>query len=174
MILAIGGALLAAADFPGARWCGLLVLLLPIPWGLFFARGRGESWLQTHLQFRVARLILRLLEGLPNNLHTLTSDFIWTVMNWLLKLGALVSLLAGLAEVSSGAAALAAIAGELTGVLPIHAPAGLGIYEAGIVAGLRFSGISPAEALAPAVNLHLVLLATACISGIAALLRNGK
>jgi hypothetical protein len=65
----------------------------------------------------------------------------------------------------------AALGGELSSVLPVHAPAGIGTYPAGIVAGAAaFGADGGKESLAllarAAINAHL-LTAVAALVGLA-------
>jgi hypothetical protein len=63
------------------------------------------------------------------------------------------------------------IGGELGSVLPVHGVAGMGTYEAGVMAGLAPQGVALTAALAAAVNLHLFILgATVLGAGLARLL----
>jgi uncharacterized membrane protein YbhN (UPF0104 family) len=59
-------------------------------------------------------------------------------------------------------------------VLPIHAPGGFGTYEAGVLAALSAGTPTSRQALAGAVNLHLLVLTTALVAGLLAWLVPGK
>jgi hypothetical protein len=61
----------------------------------------------------------------------------FAIANWVLKLGIVGVLLASLANLPLGAGFCGALGGELAGVLPIQAPAGVGTYEAGVALGTR-------------------------------------
>jgi uncharacterized membrane protein YbhN (UPF0104 family) len=78
-------------------------------------------------------------------------------------------LLVAFTAVGPAQAVLAALGGELTSVLPIHTPAGVGTYEAGLVAGMAYAQVAPGRALSAAVNVHLALLAVALLYGLLAL-----
>ena len=84
-----------------------------------------------------------------------------------MKLAALGIVLGLLAKVSPLAGTLGAIGGDLSTVLPLHAPGGFGTYEAGAMALLApASGAADlGPLLAAAVNLHLLVLTTALIAG---------
>jgi len=142
---------------------GLLLLagaaLAPLP--LLFAAApmsrllRGEAgWVS----------VLRgVLAGLPSQPHYWGLSLAWTWLSWSLKLAGLGALLAAFAPTSLAMGALGAIGGDLSSVLPIHAPAGLGTYEAGAAALTRAFGGE--LALAPLFNLHLFLLGVALGAG---------
>ena len=61
----------------------------------------------------------------------------FAIANWMLKLGIVGVLLASLANLPLGAGFCGALGGELAGVLPVQAPAGVGTYEAGVALGTR-------------------------------------
>jgi len=61
----------------------------------------------------------------------------FAIANWVLKLGIVGVLLASLANLPLGAGFCGALGGELAGVIPLQAPAGVGTYEAGVALGTR-------------------------------------
>jgi hypothetical protein len=61
----------------------------------------------------------------------------YAIANWVLKLGIVGVLLASLANLPLGAGFCGALGGELAGVIPLQAPAGVGTYEAGVALGTR-------------------------------------
>jgi hypothetical protein len=65
------------------------------------------------------------------------SAWAFAIANWMLKLGIVGVLLASLANLPLGAGFCGALGGELAGVLPLQAPAGVGTYEAGVALGTR-------------------------------------
>jgi len=115
----------------------------------------------------LARLIAKALAGLPTQATTLALDLTLTWAAWSVKLAALGIVLGLLAKVSPLAGTLGAIGGDLSTVLPLHAPGGFGTYEAGAMALLApASGAADlGPLLAAAVNLHLLVLTTALIAG---------
>jgi hypothetical protein len=61
----------------------------------------------------------------------------FAIANWVLKLGIVGVLLTSLANLPLGAGFCGALGGELAGVIPLQAPAGVGTYEAGVALGTR-------------------------------------
>jgi hypothetical protein len=61
----------------------------------------------------------------------------FAISNWVLKLGIVGVLLTSLANIPPGAGFCGALGGELAGVLPLQAPAGVGTYEAGVALGTQ-------------------------------------
>lgn len=130
--------------------------------------------LRTPLQRRIAArssklagLLAKALAGLPTRRSTLALDLTLTWAAWGVKLAALGIVLGLLAAASPLAGTLGAIGGDLSTVLPLHAPGGFGTYEAGAMALLApasgHTDLGPL--LAAAVNLHLLVLTTALIAG---------
>ena len=79
----------------------------------------------------------------------------FAIANWMLKLGIVGVLLASLANLPLGAGFCGALGGELAGVLPLQAPAGVGTYEAGVALGTQAHvretpAAAPGAPLAPA------------------------
>lgn len=116
---------------------------------------------------KLAGLMAKALAGLPTQAATLALDLTLTWAAWGVKLAALGVVLGLLANVSPLAGTLGAIGGDLSTVLPLHAPGGFGTYEAGAMALLApASGVAElGPMLAAAVNLHLLVLTTALIAG---------
>ncbi|MBN4079160.1 flippase-like domain-containing protein [Beggiatoa alba] len=141
------------------------VLWLSLPW-LAFRLYR--PWLKAidHHQGKVWTLLRMILESLPQDHAKFWRSWMWTVLNWILKLTVFAWVLMLFSDTEFAAAWLGATAGDLTSVLPIHGIAGAGTFEAGVVAGLIPFGISAADALTAAINLHLFLLSCTVFSGI--------
>ena len=64
-----------------------------------------------------------------------------------------------------GRSSVGVAGGELTAVLPVHAPGGFGTYAAGILAALLPFAVDADKAVAAAANTHLLLLGSALVSG---------
>lgn len=112
-------------------------------------------------------LALRVLRGVPDRLAILAIDLLLTWSAWGVKLAALGVVLAQLASIAVTLGVLGAIGGDLSTVLPIHAPGGFGTYEVGALA-LLAPGAAPGSSgalLAAVVNLHLLVLTTALFAG---------
>ena len=114
---------------------------------------------------KAARLAGKLLDGVPNHARQVFIDIGLTWTAWALKLSALAVVFAQLAQLSLPAALLGAIGGDLSTVLPVHAPGGFGTYEAGVVALVATVHHPSAALLAAAVNLHLIVLGIALMAG---------
>jgi uncharacterized membrane protein YbhN (UPF0104 family) len=154
----------------GHYWVGLVVLLwLLLPWLLFLF----NHWLLAHLEGkdhnRLSGLLVKLLSGAPAHRGLLLKTWFWSLVNWLVKLLSFAWVLALFAQLGIAQALLGVIGGELTSVLPIHGVAGVGTYEAGIVAALLPSGVDAQTAVAAAVNLHLFLLGATLLGGLLSL-----
>ena len=76
----------------------------------------------------------------------------FAISNWVLKLGIVGVLLTSLANIPAGAGFCGALGGELAGVLPLQAPAGVGTYEAGVALGTQARRAQVPAAAASAAN----------------------
>ncbi len=111
-------------------------------------------------------VLFRVLSGLPERATDFWLSWIWTGLTWLIKLLTLAWLLANLLSISWPAALLGVSGGELTAVLPVHAPGGFGTYAGGIVAALTPLNVDLDATLIAAANTHLVLFSAALVSGL--------
>jgi uncharacterized membrane protein YbhN (UPF0104 family) len=160
----------------GNQWLGqallgvVMVVWLFLPWGGFLA----NHWLLARIDpaaaGRLQTLLRKILDGAPKESRRLLKIWLWTLLNWLVKLFAFAWLLALFADLQTSQAMLGVIGGELTSVLPVHGIAGAGTYEAGIVAALLPFDIETETALGAAVNLHLFLLGVTLIGAAVSLL----
>ncbi|AHK80233.1 membrane protein [Ectothiorhodospira haloalkaliphila] len=126
-----------------------------------FLIARIEPWEDR----RLASLMLRALQALPESPRAFWRAWGWTMGNWAVKLAVFVWVLALFLEAPAPALWLAVIAGDLTSVLPVHGVGGAGTYEAGVMAALLPFGVSAQDALAAAINLHLFLLGSTLVAG---------
>ena len=164
----------------GSQWLEPLPLglvataWLLLPWWLFLTNHWLLEKIGPDTEGRFKRLLHKILDGAPKQRGLLFRTWFWTLFNWLIKLLAFVWLLMLFADIGIDQAMLGVIGGELTSVLPVHGIAGVGTYEAGIVAALMPFQISPETALGAAVNLHLFLLGVTLIGGALSLLLREK
>ncbi|MFZ1389526.1 MAG: lysylphosphatidylglycerol synthase domain-containing protein [Thiolinea sp.] len=115
---------------------------------------------------RFSELAQQTLLGLPDTWMGFLKSWALTWLNWLVKLITLAWVLDQFIDsVTWNVLITAVVAGELTSVLPIHAPAGIGTYEAGIIAAL-LPFLKPAMATSAAINVHLFVLGSALIGGL--------
>lgn len=146
------------------------LLWLSVPYLLFLANAKLLNYLNGHPGGRPRRLLYKVLVSLPYSHNAFWRAWLWTVINWVVKLGVFVWVLRLFIEIPFAAAWLGVMGGDVTSVLPIHAFAGAGTYEAGVVAGLLPFGAPAEAAFKAAVNLHLFLLATTLLGGALSLL----
>ena len=166
-LLLLGGialAVLATGIEAGGGRLWLPVLALPLV-VLAASRARLKS-LASHLPARLAGIVAKAADGLPSSHGAALRDLVVTAANWLIKLVALGAAFLTLVGDSPWQAGLAAAAGEVSGILPVAAPGGLGTYEAVVVAAAVPFGVAAAAALQAAVTLHLIILA-ASLAGFA-------
>jgi uncharacterized membrane protein YbhN (UPF0104 family) len=142
----------------------MVLLLVPIPYLLF----RAQGWLLLRLEGReggTSKKVGSLLDGLPSSGGLFWKTWLWTVVNWSVKLMALAWILQAFTPMAYPSALVGSTTGELSSVLPIHGIAGAGTYEAGVMAGLLPLGVELEPGLRAAVNLHLFILGVAIMAG---------
>jgi hypothetical protein len=128
-------------------------------------------WIAKHVvrlvgarQSRLASVARNVAHAVPSSAAALAEDWLLTALNWVVKLVAFAWIIQLFAEAHYGVSLLGAIGGELSAMLPIHGVAGLGTYEAGIVAAMRIFESPSALALTGAVNLHLIVIGTSLLA----------
>ena len=159
---ALGPQLAGSPDETGWRLLALALAPLPL---LAPAIQRGLRRRLHGSEGRAARLLQRLIEGVPAQEKQVALDLLLSWSAWGIKLAALAAVFALLAGLPVTAALLGAIGGDLSTVLPIHTPGGFGTYEAGVIALVATSAEPDAALLAAAVNLHLLVLGIALGAG---------
>ena len=142
----------------------IMLLWMLIPPLVYLLRNRVELWFVGKIG-KLSELAQQTLYGLPDNAWSFWKSWGFTWLNWLVKLATLAWVLGQFVDgVSWNVLVTAVVAGELTSVLPFHAPAGVGTYEAGIIAALLpFMGADMATRAA--INVHLFVLGSALIGG---------
>lgn len=137
----------------------------------------AAPWLAYRFHVRLARRLERsgggrwrarlvaALASLPGDDRRFLVAWAWTIANWAAKLAVVVVGLGLFVDAGLDALLAAAVAGELSMVLPIHSVAATGTYEAALAAVLVPAGLSLDAALAGAVNLHLFMILGVLITG---------
>lgn len=150
---------------------------------------RLPSWIETpaapsvRLPRWIDAIAARCADGLPaaGDRRALRAALAWTLANWLVKLTTLALLttafLHGLGVTADWPVALligvtfvAVIVAELTSVLPIHAPFGLGTYAAGLWVILAGAGLPADAALIAATATHIAFFGFSGLLGTLAFL----
>lgn len=162
-LLCLTGGWMASDTLTGLAWFGVAGAALAPPLA-YTLRGVLARWLATH-EGKLAKLVARLLMGLPSRVGTLLLDLLLSWAVWLLKLASLGLLLAQLAGLPRTLGILGAIGGDLSTVLPVHTPGGFGTYEAGVVGALKALQTPGEGLLHAAVDLHLFVLGLALAAG---------
>ena len=151
---------------PSPLWplAGLLWLIMPV---MLLPAGR---WLPPLGDGRLGRLRRVVTETAPGSFSRTARLYLWTGLSWSVKFMAFALVLHHFLPVDLWRVILGVMGAELSSVLPIHGVAGSGSYELATVAALVPLGVSPADALAGAVNLHIFLLGVTLLLGLLAFL----
>ncbi|HXV30704.1 MAG TPA: lysylphosphatidylglycerol synthase domain-containing protein [Sinorhizobium sp.] len=125
---------------------------------LAFVRRVAPAKLETYLD--------EIEAGLPEHLPAFLRAWAMTMLNWAVKVVVLAWVLAIMGVEPLAASFGGALGGELSSVLPVHAPAGVGTYAAAIVAGaVSFGAAGDPASLAmlgrASVNVHLLVIVSA-------------
>lgn len=151
-------------------WVILVALLVPAPVLVYLARHRVRGIIAARPAGKWRDRLLNSVDSLPQSTAHFLATLGWTWANWLVKLLTLAWVLGHLAPLNLAAALAGAIGGDLTTVLPIHAPGGFGTFEAGIMVALQPFGLDATSSLAAAVNLHLFVLGSSLLAALVVLL----
>ncbi|PYE29581.1 lysylphosphatidylglycerol synthase-like protein [Rhizobium sp. PP-CC-3A-592] len=167
-LLAAGGMGLVATAERSVAAGTLWALFLVLPLFLFPLRKGVVRLAKRHLPAKLARVIDEIDAGIPADLGAFGRAWFLTVVNWGIKVAVLAWVLALMGVWPLSASVGGALGGEISSVLPVHAPAGVGTYPAGIAAGAAALGASRApdalETLASAsVNTHLLIVVSALV-----------
>lgn len=159
------GLVLAAEGAAFAVMLWLAFLLAPLP---LFALKMPILTLADRLPRRLQSVVADIESGLPEAYGAFLRAWGATLVNWAVKVVVLAWVLRLMDVVPFAASFGGALGGELSSVLPVHAPGGVGTYPAGIVAGaLAFGSGASSSALAQigkaAVNAHLLVLMSAFV-----------
>jgi uncharacterized membrane protein YbhN (UPF0104 family) len=161
-VLGIFGASSGLTD----AWLWPILVLAPAPFLVYLARGKIRQLILRRPAGRWQSRLLASIDSLPSAPSHFLATLGWTWANWLIKLLTLAFLLKNLAPVTVAGALAGAIGGDLTTVLPIHAPGGFGTFEAGVVLALQPFNLPAPTLLSAAINLHLFLLGTSLLAGL--------
>jgi uncharacterized membrane protein YbhN (UPF0104 family) len=138
---------------------------LTIPWFFYrFHRYIGDR-LEHPDDNRWRAALADALASLPGDSRSFLVAWMWTLVNWSVKLTVIVVGLGVFVGADTRSALAAAVAGELSMVLPIHNVAATGTYEAAVVAVLVPAGVPFDTALAGAINVHLYMILGVLITG---------
>ncbi|WEX78396.1 flippase-like domain-containing protein [Sinorhizobium numidicum] len=142
----------------------LLAFFLPLV--LFLLKGSALAFARRLAPARFEVFLDEAEAGLPGDIPAFLRAWAMTMLNWAVKVVVLAWVLAIMGVAPLAACFGGALGGELSSVLPVHAPAGAGTYPAAIVAGAISFGAaadhSTLEMLGRAgVNAHLLVIASA-------------
>jgi uncharacterized membrane protein YbhN (UPF0104 family) len=148
--------------FAALAWA--LFLLLPLL--LFPFKRPLMRTIRDRASGKLARIADEIDDGLPADLTAFIRAWLLTVLNWGVKVLVLAWVLGLMGVVPFAATFGGALGGELSSVLPVHAPAGVGTYPAGITAGAVALGAghgrTALDILARAsINTHLLMIVSA-------------
>ncbi|MBZ7920932.1 flippase-like domain-containing protein [Ensifer adhaerens] len=133
---------------------------------LFLLKNQVIALARRLLPTKLDAIVDELEAGVPANIVAFLRAWGMTILNWAVKVIVLAWVLAFMGVAPLAACFGGALGGELSSVLPMHAPAGVGTYPAAIAAGAVSFGAhadrAGLEQLAAAgVNAHLLIIVSA-------------
>ncbi len=142
-----------------------IVIWMLLPIAVYLLRNRIEVAFAGK-DGKLSELAQQAMYGLPDNWGEFWRSWVMTWANWIVKLVTLAWLLGQfMPNVSWNMLLAGVVGGELTSVLPIHAPGGFGTYEGGVIAAL--SPVSSLHAATVgAVNVHLFVLGSSLVGAL--------
>lgn len=163
LLAAAGIGLVARTAF--SWWaCGLWLAFLLAPLAVVPFRGPVLALARRKLPQRLEKFAEEVDDGIPRDLAAFVRAWALTVLNWGVKVLVLAWVLALMGVEPIAACFGGALGGELSSVLPVHAPAGVGTYPAGIAAGAAAFGADRGAAAvlaAASINAHLLMIVSA-------------
>lgn len=173
-LLAAAGAGLLLEKGGLLLWVGWVFFAL-LPAFAFALRRPLFRLLHGVLPGKLQRMLGEVEAGLPLNTLAFIRAWMATLINWFVKIAVLAWVLLLLADIPLGSAFGGALGGELSSVLPVHAPGGIGTYPAGIIAGALGSGADHQEGAMgvlgqAAVNAHLLIIVSSVVGTLLSML----
>ena len=175
LFAAAGVGLVIAADNKPLAW-SFWVLFLVSPVGFYLLKRPLLRLAARLLPVKLRGLLAEIDLGMPASFAAFLRAWLMTVVNWGVKVVVLAWALQLMGVLPLAATFGGALGGELSSVLPVHAPGGVGTYPAGIAAGaISFGAPAKGEALTllgkASVNAHLLIVVSAlCGTGLSLLL----
>lgn len=118
---------------------------------------------------KLKRMLLQIISALPHDLFHLIRTWSLTWLCWGSKIMAFSIVMQWFAQTDWWSVMGACIGGELSSVLPIHSPGGLGTYEMSMLGAARILGIEGDWVLFAGVQLHLFIIFSTLLGGLVAI-----
>ncbi|WP_445114638.1 lysylphosphatidylglycerol synthase domain-containing protein [Acinetobacter sp. WZC-1] len=149
---------------------GLLILWFIAPLLLLWLAPWLESYAKSLKHGRIRWLLEQLVMAMPAHAGSLARSWLLTWICWVSKIMVFAVVLGWFMPLAWWNAVGVSIGGELSSVLPVHAPAGLGTYEASMLAAGKLLGMQVKGLLFAGIQLHLLMLVSTLFGGVVALL----
>ena len=164
-VILLGAGALYFTSIQSQWWIAGMALWLVIPVAAYLAHGKMAALIPRISSPKWQTTATKLVSGLPNSVAELSRAWMWTLISWVVKVIAMAWILKQFTAMTYAQAWVGSIAGDLSSVLPFHAPAGVGTYEAAALGGLAAVGINTDAAMQAAVNLHIMILLSSLLGG---------
>jgi uncharacterized membrane protein YbhN (UPF0104 family) len=169
VLLCIGW--LAVALYVGADWhlwLSLPILVFTPLLLLHSAPWLRRAQMRTTANGKLFLLLDKLLSALPRDFTQLIKLWLYTWLAWSTKLAVFTLVILWFATTDWRNALGATLGGELSSMIPLHTPGGLGTYEASMLGSAKLLGIEGDWVLFAGVQLHMLILLSTLLGGIVA------
>lgn len=178
-LLTVAAVGLVAGRGQGAIGWVLWLIAFLSPLAFFLMKEKALTVMRRVAPAKAGPLLDEAEAGLPIGIPAFLRAWAMTMLNWAVKVVVLAWVLAIMGVAPLAASFGGALGGELSSVLPVHAPAGVGTYAAAIVAGAVSFGASADQATLEtlgraSVNAHLMVIVSAVAGTMLSLLLRPK
>lgn len=178
-LLTVAAVGLVVGRGPGAIGWVLWLIAFLSPLAFFLMKEKALTTVRRFAPAKVGPHLDEVEAGLPIGIPAFLRAWAMTMLNWAVKVVVLAWVLAIMGVAPLAASFGGALGGELSSVLPVHAPAGVGTYAAAIVAGAVSFGASADQATLEtlgraSVNAHLMVIVSAVVGTLLSLLLRPK
>lgn len=165
LFAAAGVGLVIGAGNSALAWVAWALFLVS-PLAFFALKAPLIAFAKRRLPHKFEGLVREVEAGMPVGHGAFVRAWAMTVLNWAVKVLVLAWALALMGVLPLSASFGGALGGELSSVLPLHAPGGVGTYPAGIAAGaVAFGAAADKRALSDlaqaSINAHLLIVVSA-------------
>lgn len=149
-----------------SQWLWVVPVLIIAPLAIFPLKTYLQSLSGRFTGYKFEQKIEQVLNILPTRFSTLLRMWLLSWLSWGTKIAVFTFIMLWFANIDPWSAMGATFAGELSAVIPIHTPGGLGTYEAGMVGIAAMLGLRGDWILFAGVQLHLLIIFSTLLSAV--------
>jgi uncharacterized membrane protein YbhN (UPF0104 family) len=166
ILLVIGGLSFLLFTQQHGIWIGLLPIIAVFPLVLFpFTRKIKNYWARFQ-HTKIHPYIEPVLDIVPARFAIFLRMWLLSWLSWGIKIAVFTFIMLRFTQADTHSVMIATFAGELSAVIPIHTPGGLGTYEAGMVGISALLGLQAEWILFAGVQLHILIIFSTLLAGV--------